>query len=476
MFKWLTGSNKVDNESQIQKDKIAELLNTSKEALDTFEETYRSQILSIEPEGLFDTNSRQAASKFDTTIQTSNYTELEDKIVAELLSRTSVYEYHRDIEGIGEHRDVTSIKRFKAIGTGEVTNQDLSGLPLALRPQLTGSLMQVDLNDIAYQAILYHYNLYKNGKTMKERQFGYNHFRQGLDILDLDGITYDIIGTNPNSMGNWFPQLVKASQGQGFFKIPSTSIVKVPLTLLQLTRLDYRSLTPTTLNIVNKWAYESFGLSQDREYFIKTGTYSSKFDFRNAYVHGPKEVKELGEYLLYIHFQALQMASPLCTPCIYGVSTTNEWVVREFIRDVEDNPCIYKGLPLHTEYRVFVDCDTKEVIGISPYWEPDTMKKRFGHEEDANNPHQLHDYVIYKSHENRLMSRYEENKHRIIEHVKYLIQSLDLVGQWSIDIMQNGEDFWIIDMALAKDSTFYECIPEELRKPVNENWIPSLNK
>ena len=50
------------------------------------------------------------------------------------------------------------------------------------------------------------------------------------------------------------------------------------------------------------------------------------------------------------------MAGPLSFPCIYGVSTTNEWVVREFIPDKEGNPCIYHGLPLHTEYRVFVDC------------------------------------------------------------------------------------------------------------------------
>ncbi|MBR0283080.1 MAG: RICIN domain-containing protein, partial [Oscillibacter sp.] len=30
--------------------------------------------------------------------------------------------------------------------------------------------------------------------------------------------------------------------------------------------------------------------------------------------------------------------------------------------DKENNPCIYKGMPLHTEYRVFVDFDTDEVL------------------------------------------------------------------------------------------------------------------
>lgn len=123
---------------------------------------------------------------------------------------------------------------------------------------------------------------------------------------------------------------------------------------------------PTTIQIVDAWAHRVFRLDDAKDYFVKTGTYSSKFDFRNCHIHGEKEVQELGEYLLYIHFQALQMADPLSKPRIYGVSTTNEWVVREFIPDLENNPCIYHGLPLHTEYRVFADCDTKDVIGISP--------------------------------------------------------------------------------------------------------------
>ena len=306
-------------------------------------------------------------------------------------------------------------------------------------------------------------------------------FRQGLDILDLDGITYEIIGTNPNSMGFWFPALVEAEKNlmerdrQCFFKIPSTKVVKVPITLLQLTRNDYMNLAQTTLNIVNKWAYKAFSLNEKQDYFIKTGTYSSKFDFRNAKVVGAKEVKELGEYLLFIHHQALMMAGPLTQPSIYGVSTTNEWVVREYIDDLEGNPTIYKGLPLHTEYRIFVDCDTDEVIGISPYWEPETMKNRFSNGSDTDSPHMMHDYIIYKAHEKTLMSRYEQNKNKIVEEVSKLVKELDLSGQWSLDIMQNGEDFWIIDMAIAENSAFYSCVPVVKRRKSKENWIPRLS-
>ena len=81
---------------------------------------------------------------------------------------------------------------------------------------------------------------------------------------------------------------------QGFFKVPKTRVIKVPITLLQLSRLDYGLLTPGTMDVVDRFCYQAFGLDEDKDYFIKTGTWSSKFDFRNAKVTGAKEVRELG--------------------------------------------------------------------------------------------------------------------------------------------------------------------------------------
>lgn len=459
----------------MEKDAIAEFLRISPEALTAFEDAYTKNALEQPPDNFFAINSRQAAQdnhcNHDTSVPNNVSTEeieaLQHRIVSELLAQTKVYVFD------GKLVKTRSFPKLSS-GTKPVQNEEIAALPAELQPQLSGNLMKVDFADKSYPHLLWLYERSINAKTQTQRMDAYHHFRQGLDILDLDPITYEIIGTNPNSMGHWLPELVNACMGQDFFKIPATTIAKVPMTLLQLTRQEYGELTPTTLNIVDQWAHEAFGLNDEKEYFIKTGTYSSKFDFRNAHVHGAKEVRELGEYLLFIHFQALQMASPLCTPCIYGVSTTNEWVVREFIPDKENNPCIYKGLPLHTEYRVFVDCNWEEVIGISPYWEPNTMKSRFGHSADSDDPHNVHDYVIYKAHEDTLMNRYHENKDAVVAHIKSILPRLNLQGQWSIDIMQNGDDFWIIDMALAENSAFYDCVPEHLRKPSREDWIPML--
>lgn len=233
------------------------------------------------------------------------------------------------------------------------------------------------------------------------------------------------------------------------------------------------------MKVVDQFCFRVFNLDTTKDYFIKTGTFSSKFDFRNARVTGAKEVLELGEYLLYIQNQGQMMASPLATPCIYGACTTNEWVVREFIHDVEGNPHIYKGMPLRTEYRVFIDCEAGKVIGINPYWDPDVMKKRFGHEPDANSPHQIHDYIIYKAHEEKLMTRYRTNKDTVGSNIEAMISDMaaaGLTGQWSVDVMQNGDDFYIIDMALAATSALSECVPKGMLKAEKEDWLPKLTE
>ena len=464
MFDFLPTFNKKDQEKIYDIDAIAKLLKTTPEALRAFEKMYKKKVLDQpDPSGdIFHTNSREASRIDRGDVSGIGIDELVTRIVNELISETEVYSYKNKTE-----------KRLKALpmpSEDMVKAEQVNTLPRALRPQLTGSAMASDMGE-SYMVVLGSYLESLNAKTAKEKELGYHIFRQGLDIMDLDPVLYEIIGMNKNSMGYWLPKLVNAVQDNDFFKIPDTTIIKVPLTLLQLTRLDYAALSPTTIRIVDEYCMKVFKLDVSKDYFIKTGTYSSKFDFRNAKVHGEKEVRELGEYLLYIHFQALQMASPLAHPCIYGVSTTNEWVVREFIEDKENNPTIYKGLPLHTEYRVFVDCDTDEIIGVNPYWDPEVMKNRFKEYEKTGDPHDLHDYTIYSMYESVLMDRYNKNVDIVKENIRKILPGIDLSGQWSIDIMQNGDDFYIIDMALAANSALRECVPKDKLKKIEENWI-----
>lgn len=456
----------------LSSEEMAELLKTTPEALNSFEKSYQDLLESDDhPDELFEVNSRQASRDYKKELKDGEGLEgLCGRIVEELVADTSVYVYDREMGG-------QYLALVPNSPSHPVSRDEIKSVPEDQRPQLSGNYYQRDTALEAAPLILYHYQKFLEEKNPEKKEIHYNIFRQGLDIQDLDPILYEILGTNRNSIGHWLPKLVDACRNLDFFKIPSTRVAKVPLPILQLTRLEYAGLTASSKKIVNEWAKRVFSLNQNAEngYFIKTGTYSSKFDFRNAKVTDPKEINEIGEYLIFIQYQANMMAGPLSSPSIYGVSTTNEWAVREFIPDREGNPCIYKGLPLRTEYRVFIDCDTDEVIGVSPYWEPEIMKRRFSKGEDKDSPHQVHDYLVYLAHEETLMGRYHANVGKVVNEVEKLLPWLDLVGQWSLDVMQDGDDFWLIDMAVAERSALYkESVPEEKRRPSAEDWLPKL--
>ena len=458
------------------KDKIASLLKVDSKALAAFDEAYKKRcFLDGKSDNLFEISAKEAAEMRERPVEQDLDDGIIERVVAELLSQTQRWVY----DGKSALLESCTPECLPAEQSLVSRNEIMALLPAA-RPQLTGSLMMSDLKgEPSYFALLRFYSMYLSSPQSQKGKHAYHMFRQGLDLLDLDPITYQIIGTNPNSIGFWLPKMVAPVASKGFFKIPKTTIIKVPLSLLQLTRINFGTLTPATIAIVDRFCHEAFKLNDNGDYFVKTGTYSSKFDFRNAHVVGEKEVRELGEYLLFIHYQALCMShydlSGRNQPIIYGVSTTNEWCVREFIKDTESRPTIYNGLPLRTEYRAFVDFDTRQVIGIHPYWDAKVMKDRFDNGSDAGTPKMMHDAVTYRACEDLLQAQYDAGKNKVTEHLQNIISSSDipLTGQWSVDIMQNGEDFWLIDMAQADLSAYYkEAVPEELRKRSKENWLP----
>lgn len=440
-------------------DEMAELLETSPDVLRAFEERYQKNAIDVtDPHDLFGMNSRQAAGKMDRSGTCPE--DIIKRIVDGLLNQCQVLHVTEDL--IQEERYDLPFK--------PVTREEVMAIPEASRPWLTDELMKKDMDAPTAPSLLYMYKKWKE----EGNATAYHMFRQGLDILDLDGITYKMLDMNPTSMGNWLPQVASANLAAGKpFRIPETRILRVPITMLQLTRQPYEAMNGTTLSIVDKVCHKAFQLDDSRSYFIKTGTYSSKFDFRNCLVTSEKEVQELGEYLLYIHSQALMAAGPLARPSVYGMSTTNEWCVREYVEPVEERPRIYKGLPLRTEFRMFIDFDAAvPVIGQAPYWDPDTMKFNFARRKDI---HDEHDWLTYSAAEKHLMAEYERRLPEVTRRCIRLARNCDgLHGQYSVDIMANGDDLWLIDMAVAENSAFYDRVPPALRNPMEEEWLPRL--
>lgn len=435
-------------------EQIAELLRVSPARLAQFSAAYASLDAEAAPsENMFEVNSRQAANASASSDELP--ADLIERIVAELLAD-----------------DPHSLEPVSAA--------EIAALPEPIRPQLSGTLLSRDVELPAYPALLAVLTGALALPAGRERTARMNTVNGMLDIMDLDPVLYAMLEANPTSMSHWLPALEAAVATSGFLRVPETKIVRVPLPILQLTRIDYFELTPTSLEIIDAWARAAFELDESRSYFIKTGTYSAKFDFRNVHVHDPSEVREIGRYLTFVHFQANQMASPLNQPGpIVGVSTTNEWVVREWIEDRSNSPAIYHGMPLRTEFRVFIDADTDEVLAVAPYWDRDLMLERFEGHADSNDPHRRHDAIVFRAHEPTLSARFEALRDVVEREVAAILPALELSGQWSLDIMLNNDDLadpelWAIDMAPAWRSGLSHHVPAGKLKDGEINWMPQI--
>lgn len=438
----LNGINKKDK-NEMTVEKAVKIFKNNKEKFEEFEEFYKKNVLTEIPKNYFEINSRQATDKVSTAGEIDY--ELVKRIVDELANGTNVIEI-KDNKAIEktlefEHNPITDINELiKLDGEKQV--------------QFTKNFSKFDMSpEESLKALVFF------------AKHNYGMFRGGLETLDLSPTLYKILDNNINQMGYWLPKVAEISP----FKIPDTKIMKVPLSLLQLGRVfEYNELTPTTFKIINEYCKKVFELDLNGTYFIKNGVFSSKFDFRNAKVTTPQEVAELGQYLFYIHQQACQMASLLNNKSIYGCGTTNEWIVREYIESPVKET-IYMGLPLNTEYRIFVDFDKKTILSDNQYWNKEVMNKRF--EENRNN-HDIHDVITYNMASERLEKTYNENIGKVKEMMQELLNNnIEMTGQWSVDIMQVKNDFYLIDMALAENSFYYDSVPKELRKPTTERWL-----
>ena len=188
----------------LSKDEIAEMLKTSPDALEVFERSYRNDVLSApaSTDNFFELNAKQASEMRDRANIGDAAKRLNDRIIEELLAQAPICYYD------GEKIVVEFPE--KALGAAPaVTVEEVYAIPEEIRPQLTGSCAKSDIpSEAASSTLLSLYKGWLDGKDPKERRQFYGLFRQGLDILDLDAITYRILGTNPNAMGYWLPALI----------------------------------------------------------------------------------------------------------------------------------------------------------------------------------------------------------------------------------------------------------------------------
>ena len=279
-------------------------------------------------------------------------------------------------------------------------------------------------------------------------------------VFDLTEKLYATFNRNPNTFSNWFPDLRQAQEkalqlGYDFFKIPETQCFTLPIELSQFMRIEYQNTNSESRQMFNRILLDNLKLEKDKHYFIKCGVFSSKFEFRNCHLI-PSEQNEIGEYFQVINNHAM----------LVGAGLSNDVVVREYIDDPEQRPTIYNGMPLRTEFRCFVDLDTKDVIQVVPYWNPLVMKHVL-QSQGRTNPNIQKYYETYRDFENVLMDDYNKHVGVVSRQIQYIINNMKLHGRWSLDVMKSGNVFYLIDMAEMKSSALTELINPERLKELN---------
>ena len=249
-------------------------------------------------------------------------------------------------------------------------------------------------------------------------------------------------------------------------RVPETVIIKVPEELDEEgQKTFYRHFymeRPEDYPAIRKWVDDvvipTLNASPLKGHllFVKNSLYSNKFDARTC-MPAPTP-NALTDAIIGIQYSEYEHK-------MWGPYGDTEFVFRDRIRHMSNMvPCIYGGLPFRTEFRVFYDFDTREVIFTANYWDYDYC---YPHLYDRT------DRIVFDAMKDEMQEKFEkyrgEVESLVAEHMKD-VQGLS--GPWSIDIMldegfttpyaEKPNEFWLIDMAVAERSAYWEKRPSKL--------------
>lgn len=301
-------------------------------------------------------------------------------------------------------------------------------------------------------------------------------FKKGLinlpteeELLAIQQRNYENNQQNPNTFSYWFAALSGALQKE--FLVPTSVCLELPFALKKALEKDMHKVSDETKEAFKQFIFENESVktlqATSKALFMKSGVFSNKFDFDAS-------CKLLEEQQIFEHFYNI-----LYVAALYGANHTNEIVLREYIEDVEQRDTIYNGMPLRTEFRVFFDFDTDQLLGIANYWHPEEMRQAlvphsvrqiFAKTPDIAEQKKLAkdlvrklnseklkvEFDAYFTHLEQLVDierEYHALKTQITAKVDQALKGTKVLeGAWSIDIMKNGDDFYFIDAARMNES------------------------
>lgn len=237
-----------------------------------------------------------------------------------------------------------------------------------------------------------------------------------------------------NNFSYWYPKVVNCG-----IPMPKSLIFKVPKELEAKFFLE----NDDDYECIDKWIKKEIipVLTKSQMYllFVKNATFSGKFNAQNCMT----SPSTLTDAITSINYDAL---------CL-GAGGTSEIIVRERImHNKKKTPCIYNGLPLRSEFRVFYDFTKKKVIFTENYWRYDYVFPRL---------YDITDQIIFEHEKARLEQEFEKRKKEVEALVANAMKdNIFFEGPWSIDIMLENDTYYLIDMAIAESSAYFENRPK----------------
>ena len=239
---------------------------------------------------------------------------------------------------------------------------------------------------------------------------------------------------NPNNFSFWFPKIRSCG-----LPMPGTVIIPVPEEVIRSEFLERDGDRQRITDFIKDSVLPAIP-KEWNGIFIKNGCFSDKFDF--SLCHPKKGLKSISHSFREINMDSLA----------FDTGGNAEFVIREYIEGTpEDNRwTIYNGMPLRPEVRVFYDFSRKRVLYSANYWDwdycHDSICSKFT--EEKNN---------YEAAYPHILEMYEKEKGTVEslahEHFKDIP---DIEGFWSADFMLAGGQWWLIDMAIAGMSAYWD--------------------
>lgn len=278
-----------------------------------------------------------------------------------------------------------------------------------------------------------------------------NNFRIDLnlpteeELIEIMKERYESSLRTPENFSMWYSDLSEAivKSGVNFLSPKSSFIVFEQGAMDWLRSGEYELDEIESFNsmIIDKLASFPWIEGEDK-FFIKTGIFSNKFSY--SYSCELNDINEIGSQFLDMYYSSM----------LLGADSTNELVIREYIES-EIKDTIYDGMPLRTEFRVFIDIDKDDsrLIDVVNYWQPELMKEHLTGD----------DLETYISAEDRLVEDFNSNKDTVGDGVLEIARHIDsdvLHGRWSIDVMLEKGEFYVIDCARMDRSALVEYVKD----------------